>query len=228
MLKTIAVKALLGAGALGVVGGSAALAGAPSLTANLAAATTPKATPNAARNVHRAGGTIIKLTDTEMTVERQRRDPSTRAVTKDDVTVELNSHTVVHFFGSKDKHGLEALKLGQDVGVRYTEINGQKVARGVVIRPDHRAGRIISKDADGKSFSIHAADGQTVHITTSEKTRFVEGLGKNKKSGSFADLKVGDRVVVLGPEDSQHNFDAAVVRTANRDAHPGSAATPAA
>src|SRR5258708_36837441 len=108
MLKTIAVKALLGAGALGVLGGSAALPGAPSLTTNLAAATTPKATPNAARSAHRAGGTIIKLTDTEMTVERQRRDPSTKPVTKDDVTLELNSHTVVHFFGSKTNHGPEA------------------------------------------------------------------------------------------------------------------------
>src|SRR5258708_36902805 len=86
MPKTIAVKALLGAGALGVLGGSAALAGAPSLTANLAAATTPKATPNAARNVHRAGGTIIKLSDTEMTVERQRRDPSTNAARQDHST----------------------------------------------------------------------------------------------------------------------------------------------
>ena len=227
MLKTIAVKALLGAGALGVLGGSAALAGAPSLTANLAAATTPKATPGAARNVHRAGGTIIKLSDTEMTVERQRRDPSTKAVTRDDVTVELNSHTVVYFFGNKDKHGVEALKVGQDVGVRYVESSGQKVARGVVIRPDRRAGRIISKDADGKSFTIHAADGRTVHITTSDKTRFVEGLGKNKKSGSFADLKVGDRVLVLGQEDSQHNFDAVVVRTANRDARAGRGAATA-
>ncbi len=231
MLKTIAVKVLLGAGAIGVLGGSAALAGAPSLTANLAAATSPKATPNVAKNAHRLGGTIIKLSDTEMTVERQRRDPSTKAVTKDDVTFELNGSTAVYFFDNKDKHGVEALKLGQDVGVRYAEDKGQKVARRVVILPDHRAGRIVSKDADGKSFTIRAANGQTVHITTSSTTRFVEGVGKSKKAGSYADLKVGDRVLVLGQEDSQHNFDAAAVRTANRDGRGrrgASTATPAA
>lgn len=222
MLKTIAIKALLGVGAIGVVGGSAALAGAPSITANLAAATTPNATPNIANAAkHRARGSIIKLSGTEMTVERQRRDPKTKAVTKDDVTVQLNDKTAVHYLGSKDKHGIDVLKLGQDVGVRYLDSNGQKVARGGVILPDHRAGRILSKDADGKSFTIRAANGQTVHITTSDKTKLVEGLGKNKKGGSYTDLKVGDRVRVLGQEDSQHNFDAAVVRTAK----PNSATT---
>lgn len=222
MLKTIAIKALLGVGAIGVVGGSAALAGAPSITANLAAATTPKATPNIANAAkHRARDSIIKLSGTEMTVERQRRDPKTKAVTKDDVTVQLNDKTAVHYLGSKDKHGIDVLKLGQDVGVRYLDSNGQKVARGGVILPDHRAGRILSKDADGKSFTIRAANGQTVHITTSDKTKLVEGLGKNKKGGSYTDLKVGDRVRVLGQEDSQHNFDAAVVRTAK----PNSATT---
>ena len=233
MLKTIAVKALIGAGAIGVVGGSAAVAGAPSLTANLAAATSPKATPggaqNAARNAHRVGGTIIKLSDTEMTLERQRRDRGTGAITKDDVTLELNGNTAVYVFGSKDKHGVEALKLGQQVGVRYVENKGQKVARRVVILPDHRAGRIISKDADGKSFTIRAANGQTVHVTTGNQTKFVEGLGRAKKPGSYADLKVGDRVLVLGQEDSQHNFDAIVVRSANRGARPkATSATPAA
>src|SRR5450759_2215365 len=169
----------------------------------------------------RRRGSIIKLSGTEMTVERQRRDPKTKAVTKDDVTVQLNDKTAVHYLGSKDKHGIDVLKLGQDVGVRYLDSNGQKVARGGVILPDHRAGRILSKDADGKSFTIRAANGQTVHITTSDKTKLVEGLGKNKKGGSYTDLKVGDRVRVLGQEDSQHNFDAAVVRTAK----PNSATT---
>ena len=231
MLKTIAVKALLGVGALGVVGGSAALAGAPNLTANLAAATTPKAGPSVADAAkHRARGTIIKLSDKEMTIERSRRDPKTNATTKGDVTVELNSTTAVYRWGSKDKHGVEILALGQDVGVRFVDNNGQKVARGVVILPDHRAGRIVSKDADGKSFTIRTKEGNLVKVTTGPNTKFVEGTAKNHKAGSYADLKVGDRVLALGQEDSQHVFDAAVVRSANIDraAKPNTAATPPA
>jgi hypothetical protein len=220
MLKTIAIKALLGVGAIGVVGGSAALAGAPSITANLAAATTPKAAPGTAHAAKdRAHGTIIKLSSTEMTVERQRRDPSTKALTKDDVTFELNDKTAVYYFGTKDKHGIDVLKLGQDVGVRFVDNNSQKVARGVIILPDHRAGRIVSKDADGKSFTIRTRDGNLVKVTTNDRTRFVEGTRRNRHAGSYADLKVGDRVLVLGQEDSQHVFDATVVRSANFDRH---------
>jgi hypothetical protein len=232
MLRTIAIKALLGAGALGVVGGSAALAGAPTLTANLAAATTPKPGPGAAHAARdRVRGTIIKLSGTEMTIERQRRDPKTKAVTKDDVTIELNDKTAVYYFGSKDKHGIDVLKLGQDVGVRFVDNNGQKPARGVVILPDHRAGRIVSKDPDGKSFTIRTREGSLVKVTTSDKTKFVEGTRKHRQPGSYADLKVGDRVLALGQEDSQHVFDATVVRSANfdRSARPNAAtATPGA
>jgi hypothetical protein len=229
MLKTIAIKALVGVGALGVVGGSAALAGAPSLTANLAAATTPKAGPGAAHAAKdRLHGTIIKLSGSEMTIERQRRDPQTKAVTKDDVTVALNDQTVVYNFGSKDKHGIDALKLGQDVGVRFAEKDGQKVARGVVILPDHRAGRVVSKDADGKSFTIRTKEGNLVKVTTGPNTKFVEGTRKNHQTGSYSDLRVGDRVVVLGQEDSQHVFDAAVVRSAHADPNAHAATAPKA
>jgi hypothetical protein len=220
MLRTIAIKALLGAGALGVVGGSAALAGAPTLTANLAAATTPKAalgTAHAAKD--RVRGTIIKLSGTEMTLERHRRDPQTKAVTKDDVTIELNDKTAVYYFGSKDKHGIDVLNVGQDVGVRFVDNNTQKVAHGVVILPDHRAGRIVSKDPDGRSFTIRTREDKLVKVTTTDKTRFVEGTRRNRHTGSYADLKVGDRVLVLGQEDSQHVFDATVVRSANFDRH---------
>jgi hypothetical protein len=67
-------------------------------------------------------------------------------------------------------------------------------------------------------FTIKTREGTTVHVITNDNTRFVEGRGKNRKAGSFADLKVGNRVVVLGEEDNQHNFDAAVVRSAIKDA----------
>lgn len=152
MFKAIAIKALLGVSAIGVIGGSAALNGASSITANLAAAKTPKGGPNGADAArHHAAGTIIKLSGTEMTVERKRRDPKTKAVAKDDVTVALNDKTAVFPFGSKDKHGIDLLKLGQDVRVRFVDGNGQKVARAVVIMPDRRTGTIVSKDADGRA-----------------------------------------------------------------------------
>ena len=222
MLKAIAIKALLGVGAISALGGSAVLAGAPSITANLAAATTPTASPTAPGTAAKAArqlavGTIIKLSGTEMTVERQRRDPKTKAVTKDDVTVELNDNTAVYNFGSKDKHGIDVLKLGQDVRVRFVDSNNVKVAKRVVILPDHRAGRIVSKDADGKSFTLRTREGVLVHVTTTSTTRYVEGTAKNHKAGSYADLKVGDRVLALGQEDSQHVFDAVVIHSRNID-----------
>jgi hypothetical protein len=229
MLKTIAVKALLGVGALGVVGGSAALAGAPTLTANLAAANTAKTAPGTG-HADRYGlhGTIIKLSSTEMTIERQRRDPKTKAVTKDDVVVKLNDQTAVYYLGSTDKHGVDLLKVGQDVGVRLVDKSAEKVAGRVVILPDHRAGRIVSKDADGKSFTIRTRDGSLVKVTTGPGTKFVEGTMKNHKAGSYADLQVGDRVIALGQEDSQHVFDAAVVRSAHFDPSAKSQAVPKA
>jgi hypothetical protein len=218
MLKAIAIKAVLGVSAIGLIGGSAALASAPTITASLAAAKTPKAAPNGANaaRLHTAG-VITKLSATEMTVERQRRDPKTKAVTKDDVTYALNDKTAVYAFGSKDKHGIDLLKIGQDVRVRFADNNGQKVARGVIILPDRRAGTIVIKDADGKSFTLKTRDGSVVHITTSDKTRFVEGTAKAHHAGSWADLNVGDRVLVRGQENSQHVFDAWVVRSARID-----------
>jgi hypothetical protein len=216
MLKSVAARALLGVVALAALGATTALAASPSPSV-AAKAGVPKAAV--------AGGTIIKLSDKEMTVERVHRDKTTKAVTRDDITFELTSSTAVYRAGDRaHKLGLDALKVGQDVRVRFVVNSGNKVARAVVILPDRRAGHVVSKDADGKSFTIRTGTGKTVHVTTSAKTRFVEGAGKNRKAGSYADLKVGDRVLLIGQEDSQHNFDAALVRSANIDraAHSGS------
>jgi hypothetical protein len=219
MLKTVTARALLGVAAFGFAGGTTALAASPSPSA---------AAPNATHRDHRdhAAGTIIKLSTTQMTVERRRRDPKTKAVTKDDVTVELNDTTAVYLFGSKAKHGIDVLKLGQAVRVAFTSDNNQKVAKRAVVMPDHRAGRIVSKDADGKSFTIRGRDGTLVKVTTSDKTRYVEGVRKQRQPGSYADLKVGDRVLVLGQEDAQHVFDALNVRSAHVDRTAAPKATP--
>jgi hypothetical protein len=220
MFKTVTARALLGVAALGVAGGTTALAASPAPNTATAARTHKDARD-------RAAGTIVKLTDTEMTVERVRRDPKTRAAIKDDVTIEINSTTEVYRYGSKDKLGHDALKVGEKVGVRFTSNNHQKVAKQVVILPDSRAGRIVSKDGDGKSFTIRGRDGALVQVTTSSTTRYVEGLRKHRQAGSYANLKVGDRVLVLGQEDSQHIFDALVVHSANADktASPRAGAT---
>ncbi len=221
MFKTVTARALLGVAALGVAGGTTALAASPSPSA-----AAPARSHRDARD--HAAGTIIKLTDKEMTVERVRRDPKTKASVKDDTTFGLNSATAVYAFGSKTKLGLDALKVGQQVTVGYASDNSQKVAKRVVIMPDHRAGRIVSKDPDGKSFTIRNRDGALVRVTTSDKTRYVEGPRENRQQGSYADLKVGDLVVVLGQEDGQHVFNALVVRSAKADraASPATTAAP--
>jgi hypothetical protein len=220
MFNTVTARALLGVAALGVAGGTTALAASPS-----PGAAAPTRANRDARD--HAAGTIIKLTDKEMTVERVRRDPKTKASVKDDTTFGLNSATAIYAFGSKTKLGLDALKVGQQVTVGYASDNSQKVAKRVVIMPDHRAGRIVSKDPDGKSFTLRNRDGALVRVTTSDQTRYVEGLRRHRQQGSYADLKVGDRVVVLGQEDSQHVFDAQVVRSAAADKAAGPAATAA-
>jgi hypothetical protein len=221
MIKSVAARALLGVVALATAGGTTALAAGPD--SSVAAQASPAKNHSAAARA-RAAGTIIKLSDKGMTVERVHRDKKTAAITKDDLTFELNSSTTIYRAGNRTHRlGLDALKVGQVVRVRFVPENGQKVARAVVVMPDRRAGHIISKDADGRSFTISTADAKTVHVTTSDKTRFLEGTRKNRKAVSYADLKIGDRTVVLGQEDSAHNFDATVVRSANADhgVHPG-------
>jgi hypothetical protein len=213
MLKTVGAVALLAVVALGAVGGTTALAASSKPPAAQA--------QQAKKDKAAAAGTIIKLSDKVMTTERVHRDKNTKAPIKDDLIFELNASTAVYRTGNRNhKLGLDALKVGQDVRVRFVINSGRKVARAVVIMPDRRAGHLVSKDADGKSFTIRTANGTTVHVTTGDKTRFVEGVGKNRKAGSYADLKAGDRVIVIGQEDSQHNFDAAVVRSANVDRTP--------
>ena len=219
MLKTVAARALLGVVALGAVGSTTTLAASsnPSTAARAQQAKKHKAPA--------AAGTIIKVSDKEMTLERVHRDRKTKVRSKTDVTFQLNSSTAVYRAGDRThKLGLAALTTGQDVRVRFTVNSGMKVAGTVVIMPDRHLGHVVSKDAAGKSFTILTGDGKSVHVTTNDKTRFVVGTGKNRKAGSYADVKVGDGVLVSGQEDSRHNLAAALVRSAgpDRSANTGS------
>jgi hypothetical protein len=203
MFKSLTSKALLALGALSLVAGGTATA----ITVQAASAT--QATQNSRHKQHRADyaqGVIVKLSDTEMTIERHVKK------NKDDMTFELNKDSAVYRWSApKTKLGLDALKVGERVRVRYAEKNGQKTAKRVVILPDERAGKVTGKGTD--SFVIHTAKHGDVTVTISDKTRFfTSDDSKHRHPGSFADLKVGDRAMVLGEEDSQHNFDAAVVR----------------
>jgi hypothetical protein len=211
MFKTPTSKALLTLGALSLVGGGSAAA----ITVQAA-----NAAQTAQTRHHRADyaqGVIVKVSDTEMTIERHHKGDKSKTATtpstaaKDDVTFELNKDTAVYRFGDKDhKLGVDALKVGDRVRVRYAEKDGKKTAKRIVILPDTRAGVVISKDSD--SFVLRTRRNGDVKVTITDKTRFfTRDDSKHRKPGSFADLKVGDRAVALGEEDSQHNFDAAVV-----------------
>ena len=227
MFKSLAIKALLGTGAIAAVAGGT---GAIALNPNLAAAATPAAqgtttAPKAAADLRR--GVIIKLSDTEMTIERSVRDKTTNAVTKDDTTFELNAATKVFKAGDKTAMGREALKLGQRVRVRFAESNGQKVAKRAVILPDVRAGKVIAK---GDNYIvIHTPEHGDVKVVVTDKTVYFTGRGKDRAKGTFAAIKVGDRAAAFGEEDSAHNFDAGRVhygdpRVAPKAATPGAAA----
>jgi hypothetical protein len=215
MFRTAAAKALLGVGAIAVAGGTTALAASPSPSATPGQAQTAPQN-QAARDVRQ--GVIIKLSDTSMTIERSVRDKTTRAVTKDDVTFVINKDTKVFKAGSKDPVGHDALKLGERVRVRFNDDGKSKTARRVVILPDLRAGKVIAKGND--FFVLHTPEHGDVKVVVTDKTIY----RSDKAAGSFAGLKVGDRAVALGEEDSAHNFDARAVRY---DERPDTSKTPA-
>jgi hypothetical protein len=220
MFSPVAAKALLGVAAFGVAGGTTALAASPSPnTPGQTQATPPqKAQKNLAR------GVIVKLSDTSVTLERTVRDKTTKTVTKDDSTFVIKATTKVYKAGSKDPVGHDALKLGERVRLRFADENGQKVAKRVVILPDLRVGKVIAKGSD--YFILHTPDHGDVKVVVTDKTIYRTG----KDAGSFAALKVGDRAVALGEEDSAHNFDANAVRyhDVRSTAKPAAATAPAA
>lgn len=220
MFSSVAAKALLGIAALGVAGGTTALAASP--TPNTPGQTQAAPLHKAPKDLSR--GVIVKLSDTSMTVERSMRDKATKAVTKDDTTFVINATTRVYKAGSKDPVGHDALKLGERVRVRFADESGQKVAKRVVIMPDLRAGKVTAKGND--YFILHTPEHGDVKVVVTDKTKYRTG----KEAGSFAGLKVGDRAAALGEEDSAHNFDAAAVRYRDpaSTATPGAATAPAA
>ena len=224
MLKSIAIKALLGTGAIGAIAGTSAFAINPSLAAAVKPAIQgSQATQKAAAD--RAGGVIVKLSDTEMTVERDVRDKTTKAVTKDDKTFEITAETKVYKAGDKTAVGHDALKLGERVRVRFAEKNGQKVAGRVEILRDLRGGKVIAK---GDNYLvIHTREHGDVKVVVTDKTVYFTGPGKTPEKGSFAAIKVGDRAIVAGEEDSSHNFDAVRVHYSEKRTDPG-ATTPKA
>jgi hypothetical protein len=220
MFSSVAAKALLGVAALGVAGGTTALAASPSPNIPGPTQTTPQ--QKDPQNIGR--GVIVKLSDTSMTIERAVRDKTTKKVTKDDTTLVINATTKVYRAGSKDPVGHDALKVGERVRLRFSDENGQKVAKRVVILPDLRMGKVIAKGND--YFILHTPEHGDVKVVVTDKTKYRTG----KDAGSFAALKVGDRAVALGEEDNAHNFDASAVRYHDvpRTAKPGAATAPTA
>lgn len=220
MFSSVGARALLGVAALGVAGGTTALAASPS--PNTPGQT--QATPQQKAQKDLGRGVIVTLTDTSMTIERAVRDKTTKQVTKDDTTFVINATTRVYKAGSKDPVGHDALKVGERVRVRFADDNGKKVAKRIVIQRDLRAGKVIAKGND--YFILHTPKHGDVKVVVTDKTTYRTG----KEAGSFAGLKVGDRAAALGEEDSAHNFDAAAVRyhDAAGTAKPGTATAPAA
>jgi hypothetical protein len=216
MFKSLAIKALIGTGA---IAGVAASAGAVAINPDLAAAATPAAqgsttTPRADKDVRQ--GVIVSLNETSMTIERKVRDKTTRTATKDDVKFVIASNTKVYKAGSKTAVGHDALKLGERVRVRFAEKDGVKTATRVVILRDLRAGTVIAKGND--YIVIHTLEHGDVKVVVTDKTLYFTGHGKTREKGTFAAIKVGDRVVTTGEEDSAHNFDAVRVHYASKPA----------
>ena len=77
-----------------------------------------------------------------------------------------------------------------------------------------RTGEISKLDAAAKSFMIKTARGET-NVTTTDATAFKEG----SKTLKFADLKVGDHVVVDGERKGDNVEAKEVVREAGHE-HP--------
>jgi hypothetical protein len=181
----------------------------------------PKQTAKANHHLPTAAGTIVAISDTQMTIERLHRDKKNKsaAPVKEDIVFKLDKNTKVYRSDGKTPAGLDALTKGERVRVAYTtevkdpkapSASDPKLAKRIVIVPDVRTGTLVSKDADGHSFTIKTKNGN-VHVVTTAGTKFFQGR-KGKTAGSLADMKVGQRVIVVGEEDSSHNFDAARVR----------------
>ena len=222
MFKTTAARALVGVAALGVLGGTTALAATRAVPSPRAGAVQQKPAPgaNSAARDHVAGK-VTAVTDASLSIDHQAgpRAAARGAQPSGSVTFVLDGDTRVYRAGDrKTDVGRGAIKVGDRVGVKFTEADGKKLAKVVVILPDGRAGRIESKDADGHTFTIKTRDGNTVKVITSDQTKFVEGRPKHRQAGSFADLQVGDRVVVVGEEGGQGTFNARVVHSARHDA----------
>ncbi|MFN2463046.1 MAG: DUF5666 domain-containing protein [Candidatus Dormibacteria bacterium] len=217
MFRTTAARALIAAAALAAVGGGTALAATPSATSQNAAA--------GAHARHRDAdvrhGVITAVSDSSMTIEHSARDKATKEVKKDDLTFKITPQTLVYHAGSKDQVGHDALKVGERVRVRFAETSGQKTATRIVIERDVRAGKVVSKG--DHSFVVHTAKRGDVTVTVTDDTKYTTGRKKDRRAGSFADLKVGDRVTALGEEDSKQNFDAVAVRYNAPAEHRGSA-----
>ncbi|GAC1333145.1 MAG: hypothetical protein NVSMB17_13170 [Candidatus Dormibacteria bacterium] len=223
MISTVAAKALIAASALAALGSTTALAATPGAAPSIQKSATATTQPAHKKHADTRQGVVIKLSDTEMTIEREVRDKTTRAVHKDDTTFVLNDATRVYRAGSKDPVGRGALKVGERVRVAFTDKDGKKVARRVVIERDVRAGKVVARGND--YFVIHTREHGDVRINITDKTRFTTGHGKDKKDGSFAAMKVGDRAVARGEEDAQHNLNAVTVHYTDAPAHQ--AKTPA-
>ena len=157
---------------------------------------------------------VISVSDKRdsMVVEVTHRDAATKAVTKDDATIFLTNTTKVFRWGDKDHQlGLDAVTKGERVRVRYTIRDGNKYAGRVVLLPDVRAGRVLEKGTD--SFTIKTREGKTLTISVSGATKYWNVVKpKDRQPGSFAALKAGDRVRILGETDKNGtSFDGAAV-----------------
>jgi len=212
MFRTVAAKALIGAGALAALGGATAMAATPGTTPVAQKAAVGNPQPGHKKHADTRHGVVIRLSDSEMTI-----DKTTKAVTKDDTTFVLNDATRIFRAGSKDPVGRGALKVGERVHVAIAEKDGKKVARRVVIERDLRAGKVVSKG--NAYFVIHTREHGDVRININDKTRFTTGHGKDRKDGSFAAIKVGDRAVARGEENAEHGLNAVSVHYSDAPDH---------
>lgn len=57
-------------------------------------------------------------------------------------------------------------------------------------------GKVASVDASGKSFVVESRKGDKVTVTTTDKTEFKKG--EKAEAAAFGDVKVGERVLVVG------------------------------
>lgn len=85
--------------------------------------------------------------------------------------------------------------------------------RGFLFSGAHGAAGAIEEIQD-KSITLKLRDGTTQVIATDNATR----VERNLKKANFGDLKVGDRVIVVGAPDPQGKIKARVIRTIDRRA----------